>query len=78
MGKETSMATYFASQPSCVGRTLLSKPPTLSQWLTCAQQGWDEKTSTAARLGLEFGHTVLPALIVLAVIFLAVRALIRP
>ena len=67
-----------APEPSyCAARTLPSKPLTPSQWITCVKYGWNEQTTAVARLGHDFGHSVLPALIVLAVIFLAVRALIR-
>jgi hypothetical protein len=44
---------------------------------TCLKYGWSEPTTTTARLGHDFGHIVLPALIVLAIIFVVVRALIR-
>ena len=73
------MMTQLAPAPEpsyCAGRTL-SKPLTPSQWTTCVKHGWNEPTTAVARLGHDFGHSVLPALIVLAVIFLAVRALIR-
>jgi hypothetical protein len=73
------MTTHLApaSEPSyCTARTLLSKPLPASQWTTCVKYGWNEPTTAVARLGHDFGHSVLPALIVLAVIFLAVRALI--
>lgn len=72
------MTTHLDPEPSyCVGRTMLSKPLSLSQWSTCLKYGWNEPTTTAARLGHDFGHSALPALIVLAIIFVAVRALIR-
>jgi hypothetical protein len=61
----------------CAGRTPLSKPLNPAQWATCFKYGWNEPTTTAARLGHDFGHSILPALIVLAVIWLVVRAVIR-
>jgi hypothetical protein len=71
------MTTHLGPEPSyCVGRTPLSKQLNLSQLSTCLKYGWSEPT-TAARLGHDLGHSVLPALIVLAIIFVAVRALVR-
>ena len=72
------MATYPAAEPSyCADRSLMSKPPTPSQWATCVKYGWDEPTTTLGRLGHDFGHSVLPTLIILAVIYLAIRFLFR-
>ena len=34
--------------------------------MTGWKNGWDQPTNTAARLGHDFGHNVLPALIVFA------------
>ena len=42
------------------------QPLSLSQWSTCFKYGWSEPTTTAARLGHDFGHSALSALIVLA------------
>jgi hypothetical protein len=57
----------------------LGKPLTPSQWLTCWKYGWNEPTTTlVTRIGHDFGHDVLPVLIILAVIvFVVIRALIR-
>jgi hypothetical protein len=57
----------------------LGTPLTPSQWMTCWKYGWNEPTTTlVARIGHDFGHDVLPVLIILAVIvFVAVRSLIR-
>jgi hypothetical protein len=74
------MSTTPAHGPGpsyCVGRILPAKPLTPSQWVTCWKYGWDESTTTASRFGYDFGHNVLPALLVLAVIILAVIVLAR-
>jgi hypothetical protein len=44
--------------------------------MTGWKNGWDQPTNTAARLGHNFGHYVLPALIVCAfvVFFVAIMA----
>jgi hypothetical protein len=71
------MTTHLAPKPSyCVGRTPLSKQLNLSQVSTCLKYRWNDPTA-AARLGHDLGHSVLPALIVFAIIFVAVRALVR-
>jgi hypothetical protein len=44
---------------------------TWSQKLKC---GWNEPTTTAAHAGSTFGHDVLPALILLAVVILVIMA----
>jgi hypothetical protein len=63
--------------PYCAGRTPLSKPLSPSQWAACWKYGWDEPTTTAVvRVAHDFGHTVLPALIVVAIIALVVKVLI--
>jgi hypothetical protein len=74
------MSTTLAHGPEpsyCVGRILPAKPLPPSQWATCWKYGWDESTTTASRLGYDFGHNALPALLVLAVIILAVIVLAR-
>ena len=73
------MATYPAAEPSyCADRSLMSKPPTPSQSGNLrGVAGWDEPTTTLGRLGHDFGHSVLPTLIILAVIYLAMRFLFR-
>lgn len=54
--------------PYC--KALLGKPLTPSQWTTCWKYGWDEHTNTIARIGHDFGHNVLPILIVGALVVL--------
>jgi hypothetical protein len=70
---ETPVTTHLGPEPSyCVGRTLLSKPLTPSQWATCFRYGWDKPVPEwVTRVGYDFGHMVLPALAVLAVIVMA-------
>ena len=46
----------------------LGRPLTPSQWTTCWKYGWNEPTNLMGRLGHDFGHNVLPVLIVVAVI----------
>jgi hypothetical protein len=56
-------------------KTLLGKPLAPSQWAACWKYGWDEPTTTIARIGHDFGHDVLLALLVLAVmVFLLIRS----
>jgi hypothetical protein len=46
----------------------------LSARMTGWKNGWNQPTNTAARLGQDFGHNVLPALIILAfVVFFAAK-----
>ena len=73
---ETPVTTHLGPEPSyCVGRTLLSKPPTLPQWLSCAQYGMRQPVpGWLTRVGYDFGHLV-PALAGLAVIVIAVMFL---
>jgi hypothetical protein len=59
--------------PYCAGRNPLSTPLTPGQWATCWRYGWDQPTTTLAHMSHDFGHAVLPALIVIAIIFLMVR-----
>jgi hypothetical protein len=62
----------------CVGRSLVSKPLTPAQWSTCWKYGWHEPVSGwVTRAGYDFGHSVAPALIILAIGFFAVLALMR-
>jgi hypothetical protein len=49
--------------------THLSSP---SAWVTDWKNGWDQPTNTAALIGHDFGHNVLPALIVFALVVLFV------
>jgi hypothetical protein len=68
------MTTHLGPEPSYC-QVHFGRPLTPSQWTTCFKYGWDEPTSTMARLGHDFGHNVLLALIVLAVIvFLVMRS----
>ena len=68
------MTTHLGPEPSYC-QVHLGRPLTPSQWTTCFKYGWDEPTSTMARLGHDFGHNVLLALIALAVIvFLVIRS----
>jgi hypothetical protein len=57
----------------------LGAPLSPSQWTTCWKYGWNEPTSTMmSRIGNDFGHNVLPALIILAVIaFLVIKSVSR-
>jgi hypothetical protein len=56
----------------------LGRPLTPPQWATCWRYGWNEPTTLMARIGQDFGHDVLPALIILAVIvFLVMRSISR-
>jgi hypothetical protein len=60
----------------CLGRSLLSKPLTPAQWTTCWNYGWHEPTpGWLTRVAYDFGHNVAPALIILAIGFFAVLAL---
>jgi hypothetical protein len=65
-------------EPSyCVGRILPGKPLSPPQWATCWKYGWSESSTMASRVGYDFGHNVVPVLVVLIVIVLAVIALAR-
>ena len=70
---ETPATTHLGPGPSyCVGRTLLSKPLPSSQWATCWNYGMHQPVpGWLTRAGDDFGHNVLPALAVLAVIVIA-------
>lgn len=72
-------ASASTPEPSyCAGRTPLSKPLSPSQWATCWKYGWDEPTNmVVARLAHDFGHTALPALVVVVIIVLAVMLITR-
>ena len=75
----TPVTTHLGPEPSyCAGRTLLSKPLTPSQWAACWNYGMHQPApGWLARAGYDFGHTVVPALAVLAVIVVAVIFLAR-
>ena len=76
---ETPVTAHLGPEPSyCDGRTPLSKPLTPSQWATCWNYGMHQPVpGWLTRAGYDFGHNVLPALAVLAVIALAVIVLAR-
>jgi hypothetical protein len=76
---ETPVTTHLGPEPSyCAGRTLLSKPLTPSQWAACWNYGMHQQApGWLTRVGYDFGHTVIPALAVLAVIVVAVIFLAR-
>jgi hypothetical protein len=71
---ETPVATHLGPAPSyCSGGTLLSKLLPPSRWATCWNYGMHQPVpGWLTRLGYDFGHTVAPALAVLAVIVVAV------
>ena len=54
--------------------THLSSP---SAWMTGWKNGWDQPTNTAAHLGYDFGHYMLPGLIVLAFVVFFIAKLAR-
>ena len=70
---ETPGAIHLGPEPSyCVGRTLLSKLLSPSQWATCWSDGMHQPVpGWLTRVGYDFGHDVVPALAVLAVIVVA-------
>jgi hypothetical protein len=75
---KASASSSTSEPPYCGGRTPLSKPLSPSQWATCWKYGWDEPTTNAvARFAHDFGHTALPALIVVAIIALVVVLITR-
>ena len=57
--------------------TPLRKTHPPSAWMTGWKNGWDQPTNTAARIGHDFGHNVLPALIVFALVVLFVARMAR-
>ena len=70
------MKTSLGPEPSyCTVH--LGAPLSPSQWTTCWKYGWNEPTMMS-RIGYDFGHDVLPALIILAVIaFLVIKSVSR-
>jgi hypothetical protein len=46
-------------------------------WMTSWKNGWNQPANTAARLGYDFGHNVLPALIIFAIVIFSVVKLAR-
>jgi hypothetical protein len=75
---ETPVTTHLGPEPSyCVGRTLLSKPLTPSQWARCWNWGMHQPVpGWLTRIGYDIGHAA-PALAVLTVIAVAVILLAR-
>jgi hypothetical protein len=69
------VTTSLGSEPSYC-KVHLVKPLTPSQWLTCWKYGWNEPTSLMARIGHDFGHSVLPVLIILAIIVFVVMRIV--
>lgn len=69
------MTTSLGPEPSYC-KIHLVKPLTPSQWLTCWKYGWNEPTSLIARFGHDFGHSVLPVLIILAIIVFVVMRIV--
>lgn len=71
------MTTSLGPEPSYC-KVHLGGPLTPAQWSTCWKFGWNEPTTLTARIGHDFGHNVLPVLIILAVIaFLVLRSMSR-
>jgi hypothetical protein len=71
------VTTSLGPEPSYC-KIHLGSPLTPSQWMTCWKYGWNEPTSLMARIGHDFGHNVLPVLIILAIIvFVVVRIVSR-
>ncbi len=70
---ETPETIHLGPEPSyCVGRALLSKLLPPSQWATCWNYGMHQPVpGWLTRVGYDFGHNVVPALVVLAVIVAA-------
>jgi hypothetical protein len=64
------VTTSLGPEPSYCQPHLGALTP--SQWATCWKYGWDEPTTLTARIGHDFGHNVLPVLIILAVIALLI------
>ena len=71
------MTTSLGPEPSYC-KLHVGAPLSPSQWTTCWKYGWNEPATLTARIGHDFGHDVLPVLIVIAVIaFVIVRTMIR-
>jgi hypothetical protein len=70
------VTTSLSPEPSYCKLHLGALSP--SQWTTCWKYGWDEPTNLTARIGHDFGHNVLPVLIIVGVIvLLIIRGLFR-
>jgi hypothetical protein len=76
---ETPVTTHLGPEPSyCVGRTLLSKLLTPSQWATCWNYTMHQPVpGWLTRVAYDYGHNVVPALAVPAVIVVAIIFLAR-
>jgi hypothetical protein len=62
----------------CLGRSLVSKPLPPAQWEICWKAGWREPVPEwLTRVAHDFGHNMAPALIILAIGFIVVLALMR-
>ena len=71
------MTTSLGPEPSYC-KLHVGAPLSPAQWTTCFKYGWNEPANLTARIGHDFGHDVLPVLIVIAVIaFVIVRTMIR-
>jgi hypothetical protein len=71
------VTTSLGPEPSYC-KMHLGTPLTPAQWTTCWKYGWSEPTSVMARIGNDFGHNMLPVLIILAVVaFLVMRSMSR-
>ena len=70
------MTVHLSSEPSYSG-TWLERLPSRSAWMTHWKNGWDQPTSTAARIGHDVGHSMFLALIVFAVIVFFARMACR-
>jgi hypothetical protein len=71
------VTTHLGPEPSyCT--SLLGKPRTPSQWATCWKYGWNEPTVAAARIGHDYGHNVLPVLIVVGLLVALAVFIARP
>ena len=60
--------TIYLSSGRSYSETWRPRPPSPYAWVRGWKNGWDQPTTTAARLGHDFGHNVFLALIVFAVI----------
>ena len=77
-GRKGQTSDQFPGPGAVNCKIHLGRPQTPSQWMTCWKYGWNKPTTLMARIGHEFGHNMLPVLIILAVIvFVVMRSLIR-
>jgi hypothetical protein len=73
-GKDRPVTTSLGPEPSYCKVHLGALTP--SEWTTCWKYGWDQPTTLVTRIGYDFGHNVLPVLIIVAVIVLLVMTTI--